>query len=158
MERLGLDIKILFAQIVNFVILFFILKKILYKPLIKLIDERNKKINEAIENSAKIEDKLESLDKKSKQILAKARILAEEERKEILAIANKEKEKIIEEARLQAKKEVSKGLERLQEERMVAIQEASEDFMEEVVKRLYAKLSSTTKDRNFPLLKEVIRR
>ena len=37
MEALGLDWKLLVAQMVNFGLLFFVLKKVLYKPLIKAI-------------------------------------------------------------------------------------------------------------------------
>jgi len=55
MEALGLDIRLLVAQLINFGLLIFLLNKFLYKPLIKMLDDRKKKIAEAAENSIKIE-------------------------------------------------------------------------------------------------------
>lgn len=53
-NALGVDLKILFAQLVNFAILFFVLYKFAYKPLLKLIDDRKDMIEDGVLNAKKI--------------------------------------------------------------------------------------------------------
>lgn len=79
--------QILF-QIVNFGVLLFVLTKFLYRPLLKIMENRSKKIQEGLEAAEK------SLEE---------RALAEAERKKLLAAAEKEAASLIDKARLEAK-------------------------------------------------------
>lgn len=83
MSDFGVQPVLLLAQIVNFLVLLFILKKLLYKPILKVLEERKQTIVQSLKNAEEIEKKL-----------AKT---AEEEEKRILKAA-KEGEKIIKEA------------------------------------------------------------
>ena len=47
-EALGLNLPQLIAQIVNFAILLIILRLTLYKPILKMLDERKQKIAEGL--------------------------------------------------------------------------------------------------------------
>jgi len=49
MEKLGIQPILIIAQIVNFVILLLLLKKFLFKPILKVLDERKKKAEETEE-------------------------------------------------------------------------------------------------------------
>ena len=49
MEQLGINLPGLITQIVSFVILFAILSKLLYKPLVNLLDQRAEKITAGLE-------------------------------------------------------------------------------------------------------------
>lgn len=142
MEALGLDIKLLVAQIVNFAILFFVLKKVLYKPLIKAIDDRNKKIADSLINSQKIEEKLVKITQKEEELLAKARDKAKAERAELLSIAEAEKSEIINEAKLAAKREIEKGLESIKSAENDAIAAISDKYLHELADKLQKKMSS----------------
>ncbi|MCS7201034.1 MAG: hypothetical protein NZ822_02730 [Patescibacteria group bacterium] len=82
-HSLGIDWKLLIAQIINFFILFIIIYKFLSSPLMKLIEERRKKIEEGL----RIREDAQAL-------IAKIR----EERGEILRKANEERAMIIDEA------------------------------------------------------------
>ena len=78
----GIDWRLLAAQVVNFLILLFILKKILYKPVITLLDERKKKIEESLANAEKIQKELEETELSREKVLNEAieegkRIIAE---------------------------------------------------------------------------------
>ena len=44
MEALGLNLPMLIAQIVGFLVLLYILSKLLYRPLLKVMDERADRI------------------------------------------------------------------------------------------------------------------
>jgi F-type H+-transporting ATPase subunit b len=96
MDKLGIQPLALLAQTVNFAIIAFILAKFLYKPILKMIDDRKKKI----EDSLKITDMLKEEEEKT-----------EKKRTEILDKAKKEAGKIIEEARDTAKKKEAEILE-----------------------------------------------
>lgn len=78
----GVNPILLAAQAVNFLVLLFILKKILYKPLIALLDERKRRIEESLKNAEKIQKDLEETEIKREQVLNEAikegkRIIAE---------------------------------------------------------------------------------
>jgi len=46
---LGISLPLLLAFLINFMILFVLLSKFLYKPVLKMLDERSKKIKEGME-------------------------------------------------------------------------------------------------------------
>ena len=51
MEKLGIQPILIIAQIVNFVILLLLLKKFLFKPILKVLDERKKKAEEVLQSN-----------------------------------------------------------------------------------------------------------
>ncbi len=120
MEALGIDPKLILAQIFNFLVLFIVLKKFLYKPLLKFFQERKKKIEEGLLNSEKIKKELEEMESERKE----SRKAAIEEAKAIVAqelkVFEKQKEEMLTEAKSQAQKEIVKGQEvlKLETEKM----------------------------------------
>lgn len=107
-DKLGIDLKLLIAQIINFAILFIVLKMLIYKPILKLLDKRKKMIEKNCEDTKNIEERLTQL---------------EEEKDKILSGASKEAMKIVEDAKkkssedhdaalVNAKKEISALAER----------------------------------------------
>lgn len=156
MESLGLDIRLLLAQIVNFTILLFILNKVLYKPLMRLLDDRSKKVNESLKKSEEIEDKLNSIEEKEKKILNEAQMKAKKEKDELISLANLEKEKIISDAKLASEKEVQKSIERIKSFRSQLADELKDEFMEDVVEKLSTKLAAESKKKKHPILRQVL--
>ncbi|MFA7253944.1 MAG: F0F1 ATP synthase subunit B [Patescibacteria group bacterium] len=51
MEALGIDLKLMIAQVVNFGILFFLLSKFAYKPIVKMIEERQTKVEQGLKDA-----------------------------------------------------------------------------------------------------------
>lgn len=98
---------LLVAQVVNFLILLFILKKFLYKPILKVLEERKKKIEESLKNAEAIEKRLLEANQEYEKILNEA---LEESRK----ILNQSKEvgiQIMEESKETAAKIIGKATE-----------------------------------------------
>lgn len=93
-------IQIVF-QIVNFTILLFLLRKYLYRPILKVLEQRAKKIHEGLEAAEKSIEEGEKLEKQKKKILLEAEKSASE---------------ILEGARLRAKKFESQLSEKASEE------------------------------------------
>src|SRR3989338_2372308 len=67
--QLGIDWKLFLSQAFNFFILLVILRFFVYKPLLSIIKERNKRINEGLEKAKEADLRLKEVD-----IIAKERI------------------------------------------------------------------------------------
>ena len=155
MESLGIDIKVMIAQVVNFGILFFVLSKVLYKPLIKILDERSANIKKSLENSEKIDQELTKIQEKQNSLLEKAKSQAAEDRAELIKLAKNEKEKIISDAKQQAARQVQKGLDQIRSEELAMQERIRKDFMDEAVDNLAKKLAKSKN--KFPLLESVLK-
>ena len=70
--RLGVDWQQILSQLVAFAVLFFILHRFAYKPIVKLLDERRRRIEESMENVEKIKRELAATEQTRQEILAKA--------------------------------------------------------------------------------------
>lgn len=73
LHSLGIEWPILIAQIVNFAILLAILGKFVYKPVLKMLDERQEGVAKALEREEKAAAKLAAADAEREKILAAAR-------------------------------------------------------------------------------------
>lgn len=94
MDKLGIEPSLLAAQIVNFLIIVFVLQKLLFKPILDMIEKRKKEIAEGVSLTEKMRTADEALTIKQEKALNKAR---------------EDAVGIIEEAKKQAK-DVEKGL------------------------------------------------
>lgn len=81
LANIGVDWKLLLAQVVNFGILLFILKRYAYQPMLRLMDERTAKIERGLQDAESAQVKLREMEEKEKVILSEARA----EAKKILA-------------------------------------------------------------------------
>lgn len=160
LKNLGINWKLFLIQIVNFAILLFLLKKFLYKPILKILEERKNKINEGLRRAEEIEQKVNEIKKtrerilnranqKAEEVLAKAQNLAEDRKKEILIQAQekgremlkreektaiRQKEKIMSEAKCEIADLVVLVTEKLVKEKL------SEDKKRELAQEALSKL------------------
>jgi len=115
-KNFGVNPILLAAQIVNFLIVFFILKKFLYKPVLDLLRKRQVTIKEGIKQAEEARIKLEKVVIEEKNILRNAQLQAkkiiEESRMESIELtkkmnesAKKQTEKMINNAREQIARE-----------------------------------------------------
>lgn len=106
MEQLGLEPSLLLAQIVNFAIVAFVLTKLLYKPILEMLEKRKKEIAKGLALTEKMEREEEKRKEKHAKLLEKARLEAKrvvdegKERasqveKEMLAAARAESQEIV---------------------------------------------------------------
>lgn len=123
-KNFGLDPVLLVAQIINFLIIAFILKRFLYKPLLSMLKKREESVKEGLAQADEGRKLLEETLIKEKEILKKARQQAEtllkdsrdqalEELKKAEDNAKKQSERILEDAKKQTElsaKETEKKL------------------------------------------------
>jgi len=117
LDQFGVKPILLLAQIVNFIILLLVLKKFLYKPILKILEERKDKIAEGLANAEEIEKKLaqitEDRDKKLEQAAKETKKIIEEAIASANQIVAESHEKALEQTqKMIAKSEEQMGLER----------------------------------------------
>ena len=93
MDKLGINPILILAQIVNFGILLFLMKKFLYKPILKVLDERKKKAEEIEAGQEEMIKKMENAVKEEKDILSKAKAEADKLVNRAKVQGEKEREK-----------------------------------------------------------------
>lgn len=124
LAKLGIDWHIMLAQAVNFFVLLAILTYFVYRPLMRVLDERKDRIEKADQNAKRIEAELKKAETHTQaelakaqaeahQIIANAKKVAKELEEKLVADAKAKVEKVVEEGRATIKKErdeASKGL------------------------------------------------
>lgn len=111
-KQFGIEPILLLAQIVNFLIILFVLKKFFYKPIVKMLDDRRQKIAESLKNADLIEEKLQKTKEKHTQILKEA----QEQSEKFITGAQAQANKIIEAAQAEAKTSTGQAIERALEQ------------------------------------------
>ncbi len=101
--------------LVAFLIVLFILKKFAWKPILKMLNERETGIADSIAAAEKVKEEMQQMKAQNETLLIQAR----EERTQLLKEAKEAKDRIIAEAKDQAKAEANKIMDdtRLQIER-----------------------------------------
>jgi len=124
LERLGINPAFLLSQVVNFLILFAGLYFLLWKPILKMFDQRKERIQQGLEDAerareereraeAEFDKRLEEAAQERERIIARATDEAQEERKAMLAQAEQDAEKVLIEAGEEAESERERILEDL---------------------------------------------
>lgn len=125
LTNFGVQPTLLFGQIVNFLIILFLLRKFFFGKISKALEDRKQKIEESLRNADLIEERLAQTEVKSKKILEDAQDSAQklisqakEESLKITENASNEAKKIIETTTLAAQNEIAAQREKMKEELM----------------------------------------
>jgi F-type H+-transporting ATPase subunit b len=126
MQLVTPDIGLLFWMLFSFLIVFFLLKKFAWKPILGMLHRREDSIDQALKAAEQAKDDMRKMQADNEKILAEARA----EREKIFREAQDIKEKIVSEAREQAGKEKDKIMNdariSIQAEKNAAIKEIRE--------------------------------
>jgi F-type H+-transporting ATPase subunit b len=117
-QKFGLESKLFLFQLINFLFVVFILKKFLFAPLKKMLDERRHKIEQSLKDAESTKTALENASKEKNKILAdakanadiltkSAKISIDEEKLKATAQARLRSEQILEDAKRQVTAEFS---------------------------------------------------
>jgi F-type H+-transporting ATPase subunit b len=120
-DAFGVDLPKLLFQIINFLILLYLLNRFLFKPVLARIDERNEKIGKGLEDAetaardrelarAEREAALTEARKETADVFARANKIADDTRNEILAEARTQAEKVSTRAREEITAEKEKAM------------------------------------------------
>lgn len=133
LNNLGINGKLLLAQIINFLILLFVLYKFAYGPILKMLEERTDKIEKGLKDADESHKKLAEIVQKEKEVMAEARkeaqaiiVKAEEQ-------AKKSKDGIAIEAKAQAEKIMQDTEKKIEEEKNKMLAEVKGEVAKLVV-------------------------
>lgn len=127
MEELGISLPLLLAQIVNFLILLGLLYLVAYKPIMRMLDERSRKIKESMEQTEFIKEQaaqaeeevkkqLETAAKEGQEVITRAAKTGEELRQKAQQQAKQEGEALINRARAEIQRERDEAIDELRKE------------------------------------------
>ncbi len=127
MEGLGINLPTLLAQIVNFVILLGLLYLVAYKPIIRMFDERSRKIKESMKQTEFIKEqaahaeeevmkRLEDAGREGQELIAKAERTGEEVRQSLRQQAEQEAQSLLKRARTDIQQERDEAVGELRKE------------------------------------------
>jgi len=127
-EGLGISIPTLITQVVTFIILLVVLRFVAYKPIMRMLDERSRRVKESMEQA----ESLKAQSVKAEEELKKQLEAASREGQERIARAVKAGEEVKQKAQEDAKKEAGNLINRaraeIQRERDDAITEVRREF------------------------------
>ena len=133
---LGLDLKTLIFQLITFVLLFMLLKKFAFKPIVKLLNQRFKVIEDGVLLGQKMEKEQAKLEEQKAEVLRKARHEADA----IVATAHKEAREVAREAEKAAQRKADATL----ADAEIRIQEESERAKRALEKDIVGLVSEAT--------------
>lgn len=112
MEGLGLDVKYTISQILSFLILFWLLQRFLFPPLLRILNERSDRINTSLRQAEEIQqqlartqadyqERMEQARRESQDIVARATQMGAKLKDEIVADAHQQSEAMLNRARVE---------------------------------------------------------
>lgn len=107
MDKLGLNLGYLFVQIFNFLIIFVVLKKWVYAPILTLLDKRRETITQGLEDARVAAEGRANAEKEAEKIIAKARA----EAGKVVREANERAQGVAKEVKAEADAEAAKSRE-----------------------------------------------
>ena len=142
LTSLGIDWRLFSAQLINFSILLLILYKFVYKPVLKMLDDRTDKIEKGLADAEESGKKLKEIEEKEKKVLVDAKKQAKDiikkaeeqaqiNKAEFVVIAQTESDKIIEKAKKVAGEEKDKMVSEVKSEISVLVAIAVEKIVDE---------------------------
>jgi len=106
---LGINVPVFISQLLSFLILFGLLIAVGYKPVLKMLDERSKRIKESLEQPSRkravftcreeVKKQIQVASLKGQEIIAQAMKTSDEIRGQAQGLAKKDADAIIEKAR-----------------------------------------------------------
>ncbi len=106
----------LLIQMVNFLVLLWLLNKFLYKPILGILDERKRRMDDSERSVRELQDRTSKQWEQYQAELQKAKSAATAEKERLKAEAAETERKLLEQARLEASRSVEEARKALEQE------------------------------------------
>lgn len=151
LHNFGVDWKLLTAQVVNFAILFVILKKFAYGPIVAMLEERRNRIKQGLEDAAaaghakneatvKRDEIVEAANKKALGIVTEAEGVALDRQAEIVEEAQKKADAVAAAGERKVAEEKAKMLD--------DVHRGAHELVELAMTRVLGKMSADERDKH----------
>src|SRR2546423_1203878 len=114
MEALGINLTGLIAQLVNFLLLYFLLSRFLFPTVLRMLDQRATRIRERMEKD--FEERLAEARREGQQIVANANQIAQRIAAEAHEKAQRDAEEFLNRARSQIQRETDQARSQLRQQ------------------------------------------
>lgn len=128
MDQLGISGGLLVSQIVNFLLLVVILRMLLYKPVLNMLDQRKERIAQSMKDAERASAAAQEAEMEKSKVLDEAR----REAQEIRAQATRDAEKIAQDVRSRAEQDATDIRIKAQEEATRQLETALADANKQV--------------------------
>ncbi|OGY84577.1 MAG: ATP synthase F0 subunit B [Candidatus Kerfeldbacteria bacterium RIFCSPHIGHO2_12_FULL_48_17] len=136
LEKFGIDWRTLIAQAVNFLIVVVVLWKFAYKPVLKLLQDRSKRVEKSIKDAEHIEKRLQKIEATQKEMIKKAEAEGQNILKAAEVQAQEQSAAAMEKTRAEVKTVVTKAKKEIQAAKDSLLQEARKDMAHLMVQAL----------------------
>ncbi|MCK4274660.1 MAG: F0F1 ATP synthase subunit B [Dehalococcoidales bacterium] len=127
-DELGINLPTLLTQVVTFIILLVILRFVAYKPIMRMLDERSKRVKESMEQAEAVKEQSAHAEEELKKQLGEASREGQERIARAVKAGEEVKQKAQEEAKKEAETLLSRARAEIQTERDDAIGEVRREF------------------------------
>jgi len=134
LTKLGINWQGFIAQLINFTVLFLILRFFAWKPITAALEHRRQKIAKGIEDAKRADDQLESIERERKETMTEARKEASqiiEDAKQKAAVIKDEKMHL---AKMEIEKQVDEAKEMIVGEREATYSALKQDLADLITK------------------------
>jgi F-type H+-transporting ATPase subunit b len=130
MEALGISPNLLITQILNFIILFVLLRMFLYKPILGMLESRKQKIKASLEYAEQVKRAAAEQQKEFDRKLEEARRGAQAASAAAAQVGEKEREVILTQAREDARKMIDQAKGQIEYERKQMLSDLREQVVQ----------------------------
>ena len=127
-DKLGINGPLLLTQIVQFIVLFGLLYLVAYKPIMRMLDERSRRIKESVEQAESIKEQAARTEEEIKKQLEAASRQGQERVARAAQIGEETKQKAQQEAKQEAEALIARARAEIHRERDEAIGELRKEF------------------------------
>lgn len=157
MESLGLDLRIIIANALSFLLIFYVLKKFLFTKIIDFLEDLERKDAERIQLSEKIRQQAEEAEEKTKKIIRETQEKAEKLFQERLSQAETKVEEKREKFRKEIKYDREKAEQSLRAEKEKMVKEIKEEIIQRITREVKIKLLSLSEKNQEEILNQSLK-
>lgn len=155
----GLRADLLAAQIINFLIVLIVLWRFAYRPIMKMLEEREAKIEKSVKDAEAIESRVREFEVEREALLAAARKDAQEIVTKAMAQSEERKNEMVEASKREVERVIAKGKQQLVVDKETMLREVRKDIVDIAVKAAARILhEGISEQKSESLAEEVVRK
>lgn len=128
MEGLGINWSTLLAQIINFLLLFGLLYFFAYKPVLRMFDERSRRIKESVEQADQVREEAARAEEENRKKLEAAAREGQEAISRAMRAGDEARQRAEQEAKVEAGALLARARQEIQRERDEALNQLRQEF------------------------------
>lgn len=136
LTKLGINPILLITQIINFLILLFLLKKFLYKPILNMLERRRERISDSLKKADEIAKKYEETERIQEKKLQQVQLRSSEILRQTKERAGKMYQEILKKSEEEAKQVLEKAMKEIKNEKINMIGEAKKEIADVTIAAL----------------------